>query len=527
MVVAADRAELIAVDQVGKLYGQVNAKRQQDLGVTEFIWRTVGDERVRGNPGGLYPKATPSHWDRDSKTYRYDDPPKGKSGEKELPGVPIRCRCSAEPKLDHLLDDLPDPGEAAGADLVRVAPATVAPPVDLAALTRAAEEAHRQLAVEHAAARAGREAQLVAEREAWDLARATKMAGQGGAPPPPEAPPAPPPLPPPPPPATPPGPTPVPPAAPPGPPAPPAPPAPPGGGQPPSPPPSGPPSGGGPPRRVPPAGQAAIDDHGAREDVRRLATSTLEKLVLVKATKGSEVYRATLRHDDGTASDAIWKPAPTKSPVATIPPGEQPTRERIASIVAEQLGVPDLVPIATTRIHGGRHGSIATWMEGDATPTSAPNPDDLARMRIYDFVIGNRDRHEDNVIWQGGKPVLIDHGLTFPASEADQFDYPESLRHLHDAIGPTPLTSERAAFVAGLDERGLVDTLLAAGLDDESIRHTVYRVAILKRAPQLLASSGNFDADKDRWEMALIRTPIELTAAERATANRLLQSRKP
>ena len=40
-------ARLIARDQIGKLYGQTNAARQQDLGIESFVWRTAGDERVR------------------------------------------------------------------------------------------------------------------------------------------------------------------------------------------------------------------------------------------------------------------------------------------------------------------------------------------------------------------------------------------------------------------------------------------------------------------------------------------------
>lgn len=91
MQVAINRAELIAVDQLGKIVGQVNAARQQDLGVTHFYWRSAEDERVRGNPNGLYPTAVPSHFDRNGKRYAYADPPKGKKGERELPGVPIRC----------------------------------------------------------------------------------------------------------------------------------------------------------------------------------------------------------------------------------------------------------------------------------------------------------------------------------------------------------------------------------------------------------------------------------------------------
>lgn len=87
---AEDRAALIARDQIGKAYGQINAARQREIGVTSFIWRTVEDERVRQE-----------HEDRDGETYTYDDPPDG-----ELPGEPINCRCYAEPVFDDIFAEL-------------------------------------------------------------------------------------------------------------------------------------------------------------------------------------------------------------------------------------------------------------------------------------------------------------------------------------------------------------------------------------------------------------------------------------
>lgn len=89
------RAELIARDQVGKLNGELTLNRQTGLGITEYIWRTVKDERVRGDPAGLYPNARPSHYDREGVKYSWDDPPEGGH-----PGEAIQCRCFAEPVFD-------------------------------------------------------------------------------------------------------------------------------------------------------------------------------------------------------------------------------------------------------------------------------------------------------------------------------------------------------------------------------------------------------------------------------------------
>jgi SPP1 gp7 family putative phage head morphogenesis protein len=86
--VAKSRAELIARDQAGKFFGDLNRVRQTDLGIERFVWRTMRDNRVREE-----------HEERDGETYFWKDPPDG-----ETPGEPVLCRCYAEPDLSGLLD---------------------------------------------------------------------------------------------------------------------------------------------------------------------------------------------------------------------------------------------------------------------------------------------------------------------------------------------------------------------------------------------------------------------------------------
>jgi SPP1 gp7 family putative phage head morphogenesis protein len=83
------RARMIARDQVGKLYGQINSARQQSLGITHFTWRTANDRRVRAEHRAL-----------NGKVFRFDDPP-----AEGLPGQPVLCRCYAEPVFDALLGE--------------------------------------------------------------------------------------------------------------------------------------------------------------------------------------------------------------------------------------------------------------------------------------------------------------------------------------------------------------------------------------------------------------------------------------
>lgn len=85
------RANTIARNEIGNLNSQINTKRNEELGITEGIWRGQRDERERGNPNGLYPNAVPSHWDREGKRFKISE---GINGER--PGEPILCRCWTE-----------------------------------------------------------------------------------------------------------------------------------------------------------------------------------------------------------------------------------------------------------------------------------------------------------------------------------------------------------------------------------------------------------------------------------------------
>lgn len=87
-----NRAELIARDQVGKLNAEINQFRLRKLGVQKYIWRTVGDERVRSRHAAV-----------NGKTFSWDKPPAvGVNGERVNPGQDIQCRCYAEPVLDEI-----------------------------------------------------------------------------------------------------------------------------------------------------------------------------------------------------------------------------------------------------------------------------------------------------------------------------------------------------------------------------------------------------------------------------------------
>lgn len=90
-------AKRLARDQVNKFNGQLTQERQTRVGVTEYVWHTAEDQRVR-----------PDHGRLDGETFKWKKPPvtvsSGKrAGERNHPGGDIQCRCWAEPVLGRLL----------------------------------------------------------------------------------------------------------------------------------------------------------------------------------------------------------------------------------------------------------------------------------------------------------------------------------------------------------------------------------------------------------------------------------------
>jgi len=86
------KAALLARDQTLTLNAQITRTRQQNVGITEYVWTTSGDERVRD-----------AHAELDGTVNRWDDPPvSSEDGRRNHPGEDYQCRCTAFPVLPEL-----------------------------------------------------------------------------------------------------------------------------------------------------------------------------------------------------------------------------------------------------------------------------------------------------------------------------------------------------------------------------------------------------------------------------------------
>jgi len=92
------RAVFIARDQYHKVKSDIDQAQQEEIGVEEYIWRNSRDQRVVGNPSGLYPEGNKmhgDHWSREGKKFRWDKAP-----HDGHPGKAPGCRCYAEAVLN-------------------------------------------------------------------------------------------------------------------------------------------------------------------------------------------------------------------------------------------------------------------------------------------------------------------------------------------------------------------------------------------------------------------------------------------
>jgi SPP1 gp7 family putative phage head morphogenesis protein len=89
-----NHASVIARDQVGKLNGQLNKYRQQQLGGKRYVWRTSKDSRVR-----------PDHARLEGRVFSWSKPPivDRRSGRRGNPGDDFCDRCWAEMVMEDVI----------------------------------------------------------------------------------------------------------------------------------------------------------------------------------------------------------------------------------------------------------------------------------------------------------------------------------------------------------------------------------------------------------------------------------------
>lgn len=101
-------AQFIATDQICKVNSALAKAQYEYTGYDTYMWNTARDDKVRGNPKGMYPEAMPDHWIMDGMICSWKDPTiymdKDDKWRKRTavmpqvaPGIEPLCRCLPSP----------------------------------------------------------------------------------------------------------------------------------------------------------------------------------------------------------------------------------------------------------------------------------------------------------------------------------------------------------------------------------------------------------------------------------------------
>lgn len=112
------RANFLARDLTGKVNSLFTRNLHKAVGISNYLWTSAFDERVRGRPGGVYADAPVDHWSMDNKIGSWNDPtvysadlgrtfvPKIGNMVRYHPGMDWACRCVASPWLQDLVVEI-------------------------------------------------------------------------------------------------------------------------------------------------------------------------------------------------------------------------------------------------------------------------------------------------------------------------------------------------------------------------------------------------------------------------------------
>jgi len=237
-----------------------------------------------------------------------------------------------------------------------------------------------------------------------------------------------------------------------------------------------------------------------RELQQRLDTGEVRDLTeMQKAGPGasSDVYKGKVV-GDGADHLVVYKPDSShRSLRDDIPAEGLADREVAAARTDDMLGY-GLTQATVVWDGEGAHGrgSVQSFVvdRQGGRPLYSYGETQTQRMAVFDYIIGNTDRHRLNYLTgPGGILVGIDHALSFPETSAGYLRSMFIEKHFNQDLDPAVLAAARA-----LDRVEFAAMLRATGLSKEAVTGAVARLAEIQ---------DNGRITGDAWDGMIVGRP--------------------
>jgi SPP1 gp7 family putative phage head morphogenesis protein len=220
--------------------------------------------------------------------------------------------------------------------------------------------------------------------------------------------------------------------------------------------------------------------------------------------------------NSNTTVQGVWKPARGEERLRpNIKAGTYYKREAAAYNVSRHFGVDDMVPRTVVR-HEYRHdgktkresGSLQEYIRTGGEKRGSFREislEDVQKVRVFDFVMGNSDRHGGNMLVQKTpsgrhKPILIDNGLALPNGTPSRTVFPREFIGRRGATGD--LMDSVVERVRNIDMKEFAQDLFDSDIEKKAIENALYRLVTAREKPELLAHDRNEDDPTRKWHRA-------------------------
>lgn len=202
---------------------------------------------------------------------------------------------------------------------------------------------------------------------------------------------------------------------------------------------------------------------------------------------GSDHLNQEIRVEMADGTIGHLKPSRGELPGARLAiPDETGWKREVAACELDRLLNMNVVP-ETVAVSDPELGpaSLQSDVPTLGKPLSGYSAEDIDRMAVMDYVMGNTDRHPDNYLtFEDGRPAAIDNGYSFPVDGSDPIKSDFVVERLDQPLSSTVLNELNSA-----EPEHLAGVLRECGIESSAIEGCLARLQEVRDHRMIVGSS--------------------------------------